>query len=374
MLNRISFSVIPLSVSGAMIGVMALQSPIFAQLPTLEASQSVLTHEQTDWVNPAYVLGPGDEISINVLGYEEFKDMTYVVMPDGTITMPLIGRVPAANLTIPELNQELTSRLKSWLTNPVIITNLTRLRPLRVNVSGEVQRPGPVQLSSVSNATLNSGAGLNPSSATNPNAIATVTNQIPTVTVALLSAGGVTREADIRQVVLKRARANGESSTITLNLWESLLSENAPRDLILQDGGSIFVPRLQAGESIDRRLASRASFAPRTVRVRVVGEVKIPGEVQVPPDGSLSSAVAIAGGPTDKAKLKNVRFIRMQEDGTLQEQVVDLSSLNDTYQVQDGDVIFVPKSDRSSFLDVARDAVNPFNILFNLYRVFTGNF
>lgn len=374
MQDRISFSVIPLSVSGAIIGVMALQFPTFAQLPTLDESQFVLRNEQTQWVNPAYVLGAGDEISINVLGYEEFKDITYVVMPDGTITMPLIGRVPIANLTIPELSQELTSRLKSWLTNPVIIINLTRLRPLIVNVAGEVQRPGPVQLSSVSNATLNSSAGINSSSVTNPNAIATVTNQIPTVTVALLSAGGVTKEADIRQVVLKRARANGESSTVTINLWESLLSENAPRDLILQDGDSIFVPRLQASESIDRRLASRASFAPRTVRVRVVGEVKIPGEVQVPPDGSLSSAVAIAGGPTDKAKLKNVRFIRMQEDGTLQEQVVDLSSLNDTYQVQDGDVIFVPKSNRSSFLDVARDAVNPFNILFNLYRVFTGNF
>lgn len=361
-----------LSVFGAIIGVMVLQFPALAQLPTFEKPQTVTTNRETESANSSYGLGPGDEIVINVLGYEEYKDLTYVIMPDGTIAMPLIGRVMAANRTVPELSQELTTQLKSWLTNPVVIINLTKLRPLIVNVAGEVYRPGPAQLSSVSNATLNSSAGFNPTSFNNPTGVPIVTNQIPTVTVALLAAGGVTREADIREVVIKRSIPNGKSSTITLNLWESLLSENAPRDFILQDGDSIFVPRLQAGESIDRRLAARASFAPRTVRVRVVGEVKIPGEVQVTPDSSLSSAVAIAGGPTDKAKLSNVRFIRMQEDGRLQEQLVNLSSLNDNFQVQEGDVIFVPKKNTSSLLDFAVDLTNPLNFFVNLFRAVNG--
>jgi polysaccharide export outer membrane protein len=192
--------------------------------------------------------------------------------------------------------------------------------------------------------------------------------QLPTVSIALLAAGGVTRDADIRNVVLKRSNPTGNSPTVVINLWDSLFSENTPRDLVLQDGDALFVPKLAAGDSLDRRLVARSSFAPRTVRVRVVGEVKNPGELEIPPNSSLSSAVAIAGGPTDKAKLSNVRFVRMNEDGILEEQSVDLSNLTDSYQIQEGDVIVVPKSNTYTALDIASDLFNPLNLILNLFK------
>jgi hypothetical protein len=46
-----------------------------------------------------YLLGPGDQIQVLVIGYDEFQGPR-VVLPDGTITMPLIGSVPAAGRTL----------------------------------------------------------------------------------------------------------------------------------------------------------------------------------------------------------------------------------------------------------------------------------
>ena len=395
MSNLLSVWRINLSVLGAIIGSILFQLPTWAQVPTFEGTESVpifkepqstppvsgiesvpifnkpqsIPHvDQSGLLNSSYLLGPGDEIQLNVLPYQELTNLTYVIMPDGTITVPLIGRVMAANRTITDFNQELTILLKKWLKNPNVNLNITKFRPLIINVAGEVQRPGPLQLSSVSNATINSSASFNPSNITNPNGIPTVTNQLPTVSVALLAAGGVTREADIRQVVLKRFSPTGNSQTIPINLWDSLWSENGPRNLLLQDGDSIFVPKLAVGESLDPRLVSRSSIAPRIVRVRVVGEVKKPGEIELTPDSSLSSAIASAGGPTDKAKLSEVTFIRLNDDGTIAEESVDLSKLSDTYQVEEGDVVIVPKRNTYSVLDFATDVLNPLNLFRNLFR------
>lgn len=317
---------------------------------------------EAEAIAPRYLLGPGDQIQITVFGYEEYTEQ-HLIFSDGTIVLPLIGAVIVGNRTPAQLAQELTIRLKEYLVDPVVSISLISSRPITINVAGEVQRPGPVVLRS-----LNSFASAYNTAPLTPTNAGVSSLQFPTVAAALLEAGGVTREADIRRVALKRYSPNGDSPPITINLWDAIVSEAPPRNLILQDGDSLFIPKLMPGESIDHRLVARSSFAPKTVRVRVVGEVKNPGEMAVPPNSSLSSAVAIAGGPTDKAKLSNVNFIRLNEDGAIEEQVVDLRQLNDTYQVQEGDVIVVPKSNTSTLLDFAGNLVNPFNFLLNLFR------
>lgn len=339
------------SILGISLSILLLPLPVVAQS---------LANPENSALAPTYYLGPGDQVQITVFGYEEYTGQQ-LILSDGTITLPLIGSVAAANRTPAELSQELTARLKTLLVDPVVNVSLLNLRPIIVNVAGEVQRPGTVQLRSVTNFASNfsnpttTNAGVN-------------SLQAPTLSAALLEAGGVTKEADIRRVVLKRFRPNGEQPMVTVNLWEALFSENAPRDLILQDGDTIFIPKLTPGDSIDRRLVARSSFAPRTIRVRVVGEVKKPGEWEISPNSSLSGAVAIAGGPTDKAKLSRVTLARLRPDGTVEEQAVNLDKLVDTVQVQDGDVILVPKSNTSSALDFAGQLFGPLGILFNLFR------
>jgi polysaccharide export outer membrane protein len=109
-------------------------------------------------------------------------------------------------------------------------------------------------------------------------------------------------------------------------------------------------------------------FSPKTVRVRVVGEVKKPGEVEVPPDGTLSSAVAIAGGPTEKARLGKVTFVRMNENGKVDRRDLDLRNLTDDQQVQDGDVLIVHKSVGRDILDIGSQLLGPFGVFLNIFK------
>ncbi|HEY9630761.1 MAG TPA: polysaccharide biosynthesis/export family protein [Coleofasciculaceae cyanobacterium] len=307
-------------------------------------------------VNPvtersAYILGSGDQLNINVFDYSEFTGEK-VVLPDGTITMPMIGTVSAAGKTTEQLAQEITSRLSPLLVNPVVTVSLMVLRPVLINVAGEVQRPGPIQLRSLTTTNLTVGGN--------------TIEGVPSLSAALIAAGGITQNADIRQVVLRRYSPDDTSPPIIINLWDAISSDHSSIDLIVQDGDSIYVPRLEANATLDRRLMARSSFAPATVRVRVVGEVNNPGEMQVPPNSSFSSAVAIAGGPTEDARMERVGFVRMDENGQIERQTIDLRNLIDNYQVQDGDVIIVPKKNSSSVLDYAGRILSPLGLLFNL--------
>jgi polysaccharide export outer membrane protein len=299
-----------------------------------------------------YLLGPGDQFKLTVFDYEEFTG-PQVVLPDGNISLPIVGSIQAADRTTDELSQEITQRLRPYLKNPIVTVALSTLRPLRINISGEVQRPGPIQLASATSTTNNTPA------------------KAATVSSALIEAGGVTREADIRKVILKRYNPNKQDQKAeesNINLWDTIWSDKVNRDITLQDGDSLYIPKLTAGDTLDRRLIARSSLSPKTVKVRVVGEVKKPGEVEIPPTGSISGAVAIAGGPTDKADLGQVAFTRLNTDGRIESKSVDLNKLADIDQVQEGDVVIVPKSSSSSFLDTFSQVISPFYGLFNLFR------
>lgn len=308
-----------------------------------------------------YYLGPGDEIKITVAGYPEYTG-SQMILSDGTISLPLVGSINAADRTPAQLTQELTSLLNKYVVDPSVSISIASQRPIIVNVAGEVQRPGPVQLRSIKPG-IDSGQSLS---------IAGVTSQQrPTVTAALLEAGGVTRESDIRQVVLKRYVPSGTPapSPITINLWDAITSDSASRDITLQDGDTIFIPKLTGEELLNAKTLARSSVAPRTVRVKVVGEVKKPGESLVPPDSTLSSAIAIAGGPTEKARMKEVSFIRVMPNGQLDQKTLDLRTLTDSIQVQDGDVIMVPQTIGDRGIGIANQVASPLGLLLRLFGI-----
>ncbi|MEM6869024.1 MAG: polysaccharide biosynthesis/export family protein [Cyanobacteria bacterium P01_C01_bin.121] len=306
-----------------------------------------------------YILGAGDQISLSVIGYPEFTGTT-AVLPDGTVTLPLIGPVRTAGITQNQLTAVLTEQMKAYLVDPVVSVSLAVMRPVVVTVSGEVHRPGPLQLSGLSNSNTTTINGNNVTESST-NSRLTTQPAVPTLSSALLLAGGVTRDADIREVVVRRPLPNGQMQVLTFNLWEAIASEVGLADLSLRDGDSIFIPTL-IGDAIDRRTVANSSLAPSTVRVKVVGEVVRPGEVEVPPDSSISSAVAIAGGPTEDAQLSNVSLVRQGETGQILQEDVDLSNLVDSYQIQEGDVIVVSKRGYLSVIDGIGRVLNPLNV------------
>jgi polysaccharide biosynthesis/export protein len=294
----------------------------------------------------AYLLGPGDVLEIGVIGYEQYSSKQ-AILPDGTISVAEVGGIFAAGQTVDSLQQELLKKFKRIVIEPSIIVRLTNLRPVLVNVTGEVQRPGPIQLAAV-------GGGV----------------QSPTVSIALALVGGVNRNADLRGVVLRRFVPNSEPISLTLDLVESATSLKGAPDILLRDGDALFVPKLAVPDRETQELIARSAFAPRGIRIAVVGEVRAPGEREVQPNISISRAIAGAGGYTDKANLMAVGFLRLGRDGKVKQQGVNVSDLNDTTQLQDGDIVVVPKTDISSALDTVGNILSPlFNSLL-LLRAF----
>jgi polysaccharide export outer membrane protein len=298
-----------------------------------------------------YLLGPADQITLSVMGYPEFA-ATHVILPDGNINVPLLGPLTIAGKTLSQVNQELTYRLKYYLVDPVVNTELAVLRPVVVTIAGEVHRPGPVQLT-----------GLTSNNAVqNRDLTQTFTEGLPTLSAAIRAAGGVTRTADIREVMIRRILPDGDYQDVAVNLWEAIQAEGTGAGFGLRDGDMIFVPQLY-GDDLDRRLIASSTLAPDQIRVRVVGEVRSPGEVLVSPNSSVSGALAAAGGPTNDAQLGNVALVRMGEDGEITQQVLDLSHLIDNQQIQDGDVVMVAKKGYLNFFDTLGRVLNPFNII-----------
>ncbi len=309
-------------------------------------------------LDPNYQLGPGDQIEITVYGYEEYTGPK-VVLPDGTITLPLVGQVQVEGQTLSSLTSSLTTQLSALVVEPAVTVSLATLRPVVVTVAGEVQRPGPVEL-----------RGLTTATSANRGTPGAALEAMPTLSSALMEAGGVTSLADIREIQVQRTGSSGEAQTISVNLWDAIWSEATPQDPILQDGDAVFVPRNTSGDRLDRRVLARSRLSPDTVQVRVVGEVTLPGEIAVTPDSSISSAVATAGGPTEDANLRRVELVRLSESGTIQREQIDLRNLIDEYQVQEGDVVFVPKGNTFSILDFAGRVLRPLGAVIDLINQF----
>ncbi len=94
----------------------------------------------------SYVLGPNDQITIRALDAEEISDKPYRVGPNGYLTLPMIGRVKAAGLTVEDLEAEIASALKPYVREPEVSVSVSELHSQPVSVIGWVNTPGVVQL------------------------------------------------------------------------------------------------------------------------------------------------------------------------------------------------------------------------------------
>jgi polysaccharide export outer membrane protein len=88
----------------------------------------------------AYHLGAGDKIHIAVFNEDNLSG-DYTVGPDGRITLPLAGGVQAAGLTVPQLQQSVSTTLKNgFVQDPNVTITASDLRPYYI--LGEVNKPG----------------------------------------------------------------------------------------------------------------------------------------------------------------------------------------------------------------------------------------
>lgn len=156
-----------------------------------------------------YVIGPDDQISINVWK-EPGLSGAFVVRPDGMITMPLIGDVLAAGLTPPDLGNQISVKLHKFLQDPVVTVTIAAIKSKVVFIMGEAMKKGPMEMT-------------------------------PGMTVLqAIAMAGTTEYANLKKAYLLRD-VNGVRTKIPIHYKEALKGD-LQYDLPLKPGDTIVIP------------------------------------------------------------------------------------------------------------------------------------
>ncbi len=91
-------------------------------------------------VDRDYLVGPDDVLRITVFGEDNLSDL-YAVSGGGDISMPLIGSIDVAGLTLKDIENKITFALRDgYLVNPSVAIEVSQYRPFYI--LGEVRNPG----------------------------------------------------------------------------------------------------------------------------------------------------------------------------------------------------------------------------------------
>jgi len=306
-------------------------------MPSVEKSLSL-----PELYSDLYTLGPGDVLQLSFLDPEaKSLNGAFGILADGTTTLPLVGSVQLIGLTIGQATRWLSSLYAKQLVRPQLTLTLTTPRPVKVTIVGEVTRPGLYPLGSFSNPVE-----------------------------AIQTAGGVTVNADVRNILLRRlAGKAGAQKQTTLNLADLFANGNQLQNPVLFDGDTIIVSRALQPIPEEVLAIGQTNLAPATISVTVIGEVKTPGTVALPANTPLIEALFRSGGLIRRrAKKNHIELVRFNRNGTTTRQIFsykdDLSVSNQTNPpLRNGDTIIVRSNLYGKTLTFLNDLAEPLGAL-----------
>lgn len=263
-----------------------------------------------------YVIERDDLVSVTFWQQPSLNTQSRVG-EDGTIDLPIVGRVNAAGNTPAKLELEVV-RQYSFYNAKVTQARVSVLEfgSKKVYINGQISRPGKYTFATM-----------------------------PTIWQVILEAGGPLETANLSQITVVRGSGQDAGKVLTVDLAEAL-NRNSVNELSrLTPGDIIYIP------TTGTVIAGRTPLQQSTL-VYVYGEVAHPGAFQYEAGTNIVQAVINAGGPNPNADLKHVRLISTDSLYT-QVAEVDLEIFNDAPSVPPlllhaGDTIYLPK--RRSFL------------------------
>ena len=242
-----------------------------------------------------YLLDTGDIIKLFVFGSEELS-MNYPVLNDGTLNIPIAGRINVRNLTIKQAEKLIYKSLKNEFIEPQVYISILKTRPIRFNVIGEVSNPGVHTFEQSDSAFQDSF----------------------TVVDAIQKAGGVTPESNLSEVKILRKLPGGNDFKIAnLNLLDLLMKGDNSQNPFLLDGDVIKLSKASKDKVVNKIDFANTNITRPSI-IYVIGEVQEPGKYEIPVNTTLVESVLMAGGPIfETANSKNVELLRISENGTM---------------------------------------------------------
>jgi polysaccharide export outer membrane protein len=115
-----------------------------------------------------YTLHPGDQLEIAVWKEPDLTKTT-IVRPDGKVSFPLAGEIVAIGRSIPQIQAEITNKLKAYIPEPVVTATLTTMEGNRIYVIGQVAKAGSFPMNPRLNVlqALSLASGLTPFASVN---------------------------------------------------------------------------------------------------------------------------------------------------------------------------------------------------------------
>jgi polysaccharide biosynthesis/export protein len=334
-------------------------------------------------VPETYVLGPGDSIEITVYGESDLSH-TVTIKPDGTIALALINEVKAAGKTTAQLENELAKMYSKYLKTPSVSVVVSAFRVDHIYLLGQVGKPGDYPLKeNVGIFELLSQAG-GPTSRADLAKAVIIRGKTETIKVDLLNAIAKNQppnvkllagdvlfipETDRRIVALGEVGRPGAYDLLEgQRISELLAAAGGPtkkagltKAFIMRDGAQVPVDlkRVLAGDA-EANMALKPGdmvVVPENKdKIAILGSVAAPGPYDLSENMNLIDALALAGGPTEKANLAQMQVVRYENGKATvikvkADQAIQGKDASQNIKLQTGDVLYVPVKG-PGFLDI----------------------
>lgn len=281
-----------------------------------------------------YTVGPGDVLFININGRPEYsvigantssKVQGSRVDGKGDIHIPLVGAVHVAGLTISQVQVLLQDSLKKYLNEPWVVAEVAEYKSQPLYLLGQFKNSGTYYM-----------------------------DRPLSLMQGLAFGNGYDASANLRGARLIR-----NNKIVAVDIYDLLLNGDSRQNVWLKPGDSIYIP--------DNR----------NQLVFIFGAVKKPGAVTMPQGGlNLAQAIASAELRETGYDFRHVRIIRSLSTTRGELMIVDFESILRgnalPIQLQEGDIVYVPKSGFGTWNDVIAEILPSLTTISSILQPFVS--
>jgi len=260
-----------------------------------------------------YVLGPEDNITVSVFGADDINARAATVANDGMVTLPMVGKVHAAGLTIDQFQTVLVTAYKKFFNEPQVTVQVTDSRSQPVSVAGNVNTPGVVQLRGNRNLleVISMAGGLRADAGDS----VLVTRKLDQGTIPV--AGAFTDPS-------------GQFSVAHVNVRNIMTGKDPQGNILIKPHDVITVPRARM--------------------IYVLGNVGRPGGYVLTENETMSitQAIALAGGWAPSSKLGSTKILRATGGAEREEIPANIGKIMNNkapdLEMRPDDILYIPSS------------------------------